>query len=86
MTVAASALPSLTLYLGCMIFPWESSDRQHLNTPATNPPATTVPHGPAACPTPLKMWLKWQNKTICIKSYVSLSQEKILKWIFWSWG
>lgn len=62
----ASTLPHLTLYLGCMIFPWESSE--HHTTPATNPPATTT-HGPAACPTPLplsshtrKLWLKWQNK------------------------
>lgn len=37
--VPALALPHLTLYLGCMIFPWGSSDghsRLHLTTPATN--------------------------------------------------
>lgn len=58
MTVPASALLSLTLYLGCMIFPWESrtgTQTQHLTTPATDPPTTTVTRGPAACPTPLPL-------------------------------
>ncbi|CAK6436221.1 unnamed protein product [Pipistrellus nathusii] len=76
-----SCLGPSPLYLGCMTFPWELSDRHadQASHHSCYSPSCIMTHGPAACPTPLslsghtsKLWFKWQNKNICTKNCVSL--------------
>lgn len=88
--------PSNTMYLGCMMFPWEQvrgTQTEHHIVPATNLPATTI-HAPAACPAPHARHATQGNcglsgrikiKNIYIKNCVSLSQKgTIPKWVLWS--
>lgn len=60
---------SNTMYLGCMMFPWEQvrgTQTEHHIVPATNLPATTWSSSLSRTPCPSrhtrKLWFKWQNK------------------------